>query len=40
MPVTPPTPEQLAALAARDGLGLDEAGLAAFAPLVAGLLGS
>ena len=40
MPVTPPTPEQLAALAARDGLGLDEAGLAAFAPLVEGSFGA
>ena len=40
MPVTPPSPEQLAALAARDGLGLDEAGLAAFAPLVEGSFGA
>ncbi|MHC1562757.1 amidase [Actinomycetospora sp. C-140] len=40
MPVTPPTPEELAALAERDRLGLDAAALAAYGPLVAGSLGA
>ena len=40
MPVTPPTPEEIAALAERDRLGLDTEGLAAFAPLVTGSFGA
>ena len=40
MPVTPPTHDQLAALAARYRLGLGEEDLASFGPIVAGVLAS
>ncbi len=40
MPVTPPDPAALDAVARRYGLGLDEADLASFAPMVQGLLAS
>ena len=36
MPVQPPDPAQLAAVAAQYGLGLDEADLASFSPVVEG----
>lgn len=40
MPVQPPDPAEMARVAERYGLGLDEEDLASFAPVVEGLLGS